>query len=284
MAGSLPAMSAERPHPAPPLPGAEPRPHALRALAVLGVLVGVALLLRGDPDARVFHPINGLSRATGALPWAFLSMLGESTVLLGLAAVLVLRRPALLWPTTLGSLFLLIGLHPIKAWLAWPRPAAVYDGDALIVIGKRIEACGFPSGHTAVALLAVGVVWLAFRERWIRALAMALGCGCALSRIVVGAHWLSDVLAGAGLGWACAVWGFALAERWRPARGGRAALVVPPLLATASVVSSLRRGGEDPVSLLRDAIGIVSLALVVTLLVRRRRLAAGSGEVAHEGP
>lgn len=62
--------------------------------------------------------------------------------------------------------------------------------------------CGLPSSHAAVAFAA------AFALGWMHRLTLpvlvALAIGCAYTRVLSGAHFFSDVLAGAGVGYACA--------------------------------------------------------------------------------
>ncbi len=72
---------------------------------------------------------------------------------------------------------------------------------------------GFPSSHAATAFggaLALGAAYPPLR--WF---ALALACGCGLTRVLSGAHFASDVYGGAALGWASArVWWRGLSERW----------------------------------------------------------------------
>ena len=85
---------------------------------------------------------------------------------------------------------------------------------------------GFPSGHaaTAFAVAAALVGWAPARRRW-WILASASGVGA--SRIVLNAHFLSDVLGGALFGWWAGELGVHLvtrylAPRWRARSPGRA--------------------------------------------------------------
>lgn len=60
----------------------------------------------------------------------------------------------------------------------------------------------FPSGHAALAFAAFAVLGRAFpRARW---WFLFLACGVAASRVLMGEHFLSDVIAGAGVGYVCA--------------------------------------------------------------------------------
>ncbi|MBX3366988.1 MAG: phosphatase PAP2 family protein [Phycisphaeraceae bacterium] len=65
---------------------------------------------------------------------------------------------------------------------------------------------GIPSSHAAVAFGAL--VLLGFMHRGARPVFWLLAIGCAASRVIAGAHWLSDVYAGAVIGALCAtlVW------------------------------------------------------------------------------
>jgi membrane-associated phospholipid phosphatase len=60
----------------------------------------------------------------------------------------------------------------------------------------------FPSGHTTLAFATFAVLGAAFPRgrRWF----LLLACGVGASRVLMGEHFLSDVVAGAGIGYACA--------------------------------------------------------------------------------
>jgi undecaprenyl-diphosphatase len=60
----------------------------------------------------------------------------------------------------------------------------------------------FPSGHTALAFAVAAVLGAAFPQaRW---WFLFLACGVGASRVLMGEHVLSDVIAGGGVGYACA--------------------------------------------------------------------------------
>ena len=79
-------------------------------------------------------------------------------------------------------------------------------------VARLVQATGFsfPSGHTASSAAAYAAIALvAGRRRSRRAKALLAGTAggitvaVATSRVLLGAHWLTDVIAGAALGWAC---------------------------------------------------------------------------------
>ncbi len=85
---------------------------------------------------------------------------------------------------------------------------------------------GFPSGHTtAAATFAIVLIYIAGRERLsgpqrhgLQALAFVVMVLVGWARIVLGAHWPTDVLGGFLLGAGCA----AAAAWWESARLGAA--------------------------------------------------------------
>ncbi len=137
----------------------------------------------------------------GAVPNEYLDVvvaitdLGSPTVMLFLLAILywvVDRDRALL---VVGYAFVgLLVLVTLKAALGMPRPP-----DALFLIELDADEYGFPSGHTYAAVVVYGGLLVAFdRTRSLPAvgavttLVVAIG----LSRVILGLHYLGDVVAG----------------------------------------------------------------------------------------
>jgi membrane-associated phospholipid phosphatase len=101
-----------------------------------------------------------------------------------------------------------------RFWWLWALVlplGAGWEGVLKELVGRarpESPAMGFPSGHvTATASFAVIVIYLAGRSRlrprarWlVAAVAVALIVGVGLARIVLRAHWPSDVLGGLALG------------------------------------------------------------------------------------
>jgi len=174
--------------------------------------------------AALFLGLGVLVFAVGLLP-------GDSTLY---EEVMARRTPAIReffswanmfgsWTGLLPASLLLLAISP-EARKRWWLIALVLLGAPVIehaakfLVGRtrpRGSAMGFPSGHmTGAASFAVIAVYFAIKERWSRAQRLGLTAVVAVMMVLVGvarlvlhAHWPSDVLGGFLLGSSCAAAG-----------------------------------------------------------------------------
>jgi len=127
------------------------------------------------------------------------------------------------WTGLLPASLLLLAISPEARKRWWLivlvlLGAPVLEHTAKFLVGRtrpRGRAMGFPSGHmTGTAAFAVIAVYFAIKERWGRAQRLGLTAVVAvmvvlvgLARLVLHAHWPSDVLGGFLLGSSCAAAG-----------------------------------------------------------------------------
>jgi len=137
------------------------------------------------------------------VPWAFLTWSG-----LGICGFVLLTSLSADEPRRVAALILalIIGgivVHTMKRTLHVDRPATYFGPDHPVfqVIGKVLKKGSMPSGHsaTAFAVAALLVLHEGRASLW-RHLWWVLAALQGLSRVVVGAHWPSDVLVGSGMG------------------------------------------------------------------------------------
>lgn len=92
------------------------------------------------------------------------------------------------------------------------RPRPWLDVVGLIPLINEGDPNSFPSGHTCAAFAAAMIFWRALPSQWlgVRCLLVVMAVCMGLSRLYVGVHYPSDVLAGALVGSLCAwtVWYF----------------------------------------------------------------------------
>lgn len=177
-------------------------------------LFGMALLLPGQGNQALFLTVNHAASMLPAALWANLTAIGDTLVAFALLLPFARRRPDVAAAILLSTLFALLYVHGVKNLAALPRPAAVLDCEAFNVIGPALRAGAFPSGHTATVFALAALLGAQLPWRLLTPL-LLLAALVGLSRIAVGAHWPSDVLAGAAGGWLAGLAGVALAQRWR---------------------------------------------------------------------
>jgi undecaprenyl-diphosphatase len=177
---------------------------AALALAAVTVVV-VATGSLGPLDGwctRLFRraPQTGpLHTAVVAVTWS--GSIGVGVVVLFLVGSLLSwrrRSPLPLGSTSAVTLALAASAYLMKAWVGRARPG--------VPVGTDPEPA-FPSGHAATAMVVAGTVltllWFTvLRDH--RRIAVCLAAGyvvaVGVSRLYLGVHWLSDVLAGWLLG------------------------------------------------------------------------------------
>lgn len=190
----------------------------------LGVLQDV---LSGDPliraDTAIYHFLQSLRTAWGDRLMVAVTELGDARVTLAVVVMAVLWlawRRAWRAAAYMTAAVAMAGLFTflLKVTIHLPRPISIASG---------WNAFTFPSGHTTVTaalygFLAMLVAWeLSTRWRLLMALfASLLVASIAFSRLYLGAHWISDVLAGLafGVAWA-ALLGIAYFRRNPPPVG-----------------------------------------------------------------
>lgn len=135
--------------------------------------------------------------------------LGNSgLVFIVLAVVLLLfrktRRAGASAAVALGAGALCTNLV-IKPLVARPRPWVVMEGWQTLVTSDDMNS--FPSGHTTAAF-AFGVALCAvLPQKWAKAAALIAAALMGFSRLYVGVHFPTDVLAGALIGTVCGLLG-----------------------------------------------------------------------------
>ena len=154
------------------------------------------------PEPGLFLFLNQAARALPDMAWVTFNMLGNGWSVYALLSPLLVFAPRLL----LGGLFAGAIAGALSRWpkhvLEMPRPAGVLDHASFYILERPLTSFAMPSGHTLTAFAALSGIYFAMdRNRrgpflWLFILAAFGG----FARIAVGAHWPSDVFAGAALG------------------------------------------------------------------------------------
>lgn len=142
-----------------------------------------------NPLVEVFTSLGN-----GGAVWIVLTVLllcRKSTRRLGVASAIAMLLGLICTNLVLKNLFLR------------PRPYTVVEG--LVPLLTSADPNSFPSGHTTAAF-AAGIAWAGTSDkRAVKWIAVIQAVCMGLSRLYVGVHYPSDVLAGMVIGTACAL-------------------------------------------------------------------------------
>jgi membrane-associated phospholipid phosphatase len=154
-------------------------------------------------DARVFALLGSLRTHASDVVFVAITELGDAKVSMpvfgvalgGLVALARWRAAVFLAVSVAGAAVFVAGL---KGVIARPRPVSIYDG---------VIDYSFPSGHACMTIVLYGALAVLLTRGmplgWRRLVTTAVVLFIALvsfSRVYLGAHWMSDVLAGLTFG------------------------------------------------------------------------------------
>ena len=170
-----------------------------------------------------------------------LTKLGDVQVLLPIILVVLgwfiahrLWRTAIYWLAAIGVAEALVKV--IQLALHRHRPGALYVG---------VEQFSFPSGHATLSVVVYGFLAFLLAAGAPQRLRVFIGCSAVIligavtsSRLYLGAHWMSDVLAALSFGaaWIAALAVAYLYRRRESIRTGRLAIAVLAVFAIAGTV------------------------------------------------
>jgi membrane-associated phospholipid phosphatase len=178
---------------------------------VTGVVLGAGIVVErtrlAGIDESLFLALNGLGHGPDLLDDVIVGPDFRNYALLAVAttaAAIRWRRAKVLRSLGLVALAGLLAFAMVRCiWALWDRarPQEVLD-DAAVGAHDWAPYPSFPSGHVAVWLAMALVIGVLFPRS--RLPLLALVATVALTRIVFGAHFPSDVLAAVVIGWAAA--------------------------------------------------------------------------------
>ncbi len=159
---------------------------------------------RWDGAAAEWGPDHADDSASTVLSW-FTHLGGTPVVAVLMVIVAVVdyrrfRQPAVFAFMAIVGIGTVLINNGLKLLVMRDRPQ----------VGQLVDAAGssFPSGHSATSAacwLAMAIVagrWTSRRAQpWLTAGAVAIACVVAASRVLLGVHWLTDVVAGLIVGW-----------------------------------------------------------------------------------
>lgn len=190
---------------------------AIPALAWFAPLIPIVLaaaIYFGDIQSNSFLLINRFTQILPDTVWAWLTFLGNGWGIFALSFPLLLLAPRLFSAGILGGVISAIASTLLKNIFDLPRPGGLLEEGSFHRIGELLQYKAFPSGHTLTAFAIASALYFACakNKRSHLLILFLVASLVGLSRNAVGAHWLTDVLAGAGVGIWCGMFGANLAS------------------------------------------------------------------------
>lgn len=177
-----------------------------------GILLISLLILQGHAHAQASWEISMLRSINSPNPNSFVWKGFSNTakpiaagIPVGLLAISLLEKnhaQTYNAAEMLGSLAITtVVAEGLKQIVKRPRPYQTYPD---IQYDQYDNSPSFPSGHVSVAFATATSLWITTHHWWIGVPALAWASGVGYSRMYLGQHYPSDVLAGAAIGAASA--------------------------------------------------------------------------------
>ena len=167
-----------------------------------------------DLQSSSFLLINRLTQLLPDTIWAWFTFLGNGWGVFAIAFPLILLAPRLLSAGIFAGIISAIASSALKTLFDLPRPASALMEGSFYRIGEPLLHKAFPSGHTLTAFAIASALYFSTNreKRGPILLLFVVATLVGLSRSAFGAHWLTDVLGGAGFGLWCGMLGTILAN------------------------------------------------------------------------
>ena len=206
-------------------------------IPVIPIALATAIYF-GEVQSSSFLFINRFTQLLPDTVWVWLTFFGNGWGVFAIAFPLVLLAPRLLTAGIFAGSFAAIASFSLKNFFDLPRPAGILLDGSFYRIGEPLLNRALPSGHTLTAFAIASALYFSVDQgkRRPMLLIFVFASLIGLSRNAVGAHWLTDVLAGAGVGIWCGLLGAMLGQHISDSRLSPTSLW-PRVIAIAGALS-----------------------------------------------
>jgi membrane-associated phospholipid phosphatase len=151
-----------------------------------------------------------------------LTQLGNCLVFLSFLSIFIVYAPKIWEALISGSLVSALFCNLLKGVFAVPRPAAAFNNNSFIIIGKKLSGNNsLPSGHSISIFTMLTVLMFAFAPQklkykivWYFFIVVA-GLILAFARVGIGAHYPIDVVTGCIIGYISGLAGIFISRKYK---------------------------------------------------------------------
>lgn len=248
------------------------------SIPLLPIGIGAALYFT-DSQQSSFLAINTVTRLAPDWIWTWITFLGNGWGVFALLFPLLILAPRTLSAGIFAGGVAAIISAVLKNAFSLPRPAGILQEHEFYRIGEAVFHNAMPSGHTLTAFAVASACFFTAPAEKQKSVALLFIAASAvgLSRNAIGAHWLTDVLVGAGLGLWCGMIGAWLASLL-PNKQLSPRSPWPRLIAVGGIASLyvlLNETLDHPFNMPLQYAGIVLVLLTLLLFLQqqsRRRI------------
>ena len=198
-------------------------------------LIFLVLVNFSGRDIQIFLWFNQWGQFAGDNLWIAVTTFGDGLVLFVLTLLFIRRKPALAWSLIVTWVLIALWIKGLKYSIVTYRPLAVLDSASFRLVGAQYRYNSFPSGHTTSISAFVATLCIFFQRTWVRAMLIAFAVLVAFSRLAMGVHWVTDVLAGFVGGWVSALVAYFIARRFTLGTSRPAQMIFGLVIAGAAV-------------------------------------------------
>ena len=240
--------------------------------APLAPLALAFLIYFGELQSSSFLFLNQLAHLLPDTLWAWLTFLGNGWGVFAIAFPLLLLAPRALSAGIFAGAISAIVSTALKNYFDLPRPAGVLVDGSFYRLGEPLLHKAFPSGHTLTAFAIATALYFSCDKdkRKPMLLLFVIASLVGLSRNAVGAHWLTDVLGGAGFGIWCGMLGALIAnqipERYLSLRGAWLRLIA--IGGIVAIYAHLTQIMDHELNLPLQYVSIAILLITLALFIK----------------
>lgn len=146
---------------------------------------------------------------------------GNTLVVVSFLSIFILHAPKM-WESLASALLVsCLFSRVLKKAFAVPRPAAFFDNDSFVIIGRTLTGHNsLPSGHSITIFTALSIVMFAFMPSKLKnkivwcSFFVLTGIMLIFTRVAVGAHYPIDVFIGGIFGYISAIAGIFISRKY----------------------------------------------------------------------
>jgi len=151
-----------------------------------------------------------------------LTQFGDALIFLSFLSIFIVYAPKLWESLISASLVSAIFSGLLKNIFAVPRPAAVFDKNSFVIVGKALSGSNsLPSGHSITVFTTLTVLLFAFMPQkltykilWFFFMIIT-GLILVFTRVGIGAHYPLDVITGSAVGYISGLTGIFISRKYK---------------------------------------------------------------------